>query len=72
MKDTLLNYFKSLPIEKRKTKKGFLVSFANSYLRRMKIEPKPTSKELDQAIKWLEDNNLSLGMGKKADYLVKD
>lgn len=76
-KDTFLNFLKTLPIKSRKTNEGFRIVYDNRAweLGMVEIEPKPSQKELDEAIEWLKENKLALPYQikhkAKMEYLVK-
>ncbi len=73
-KDTFLNYLKSLKVLPRRTEKGFRISYAPRALRigLVEISPKPPIEEINEAIKWLDKNKLSLPvMDGEMKHLIK-
>ena len=76
---TLLKVFRSLPvvsqrISKTKTKSKYYQVYGIQGLRRglCIIDPKPSEKELSEAIDWLEKKGLSLPVGTgELDKLIK-
>jgi len=79
MKDTLLNYLKTLKIVPQKRKDGsYLITYAPRAWEKgfVEISPKSSAEEIDEAIKWLDDNQLALSIGGRnsdipIDHLVK-
>lgn len=73
--ETLLDFLKTLEVKPRKTKNGFYTSYAPRALSLgiVELTPKPTAKELKEAMEWLKKNKLDLPATRgELKFLIKD